>query len=81
MVSVQMKLERKRPKTENWLVFPLKGPRNEGKQLERISNKLDRGEGKENKHLSKMKKIKEFSQKCIFLSPSHKMDPYHQYHP
>lgn len=37
-----MKLERKRPKTENCPVFPLKGPRNEGKQLERISNKLDR---------------------------------------
>lgn len=54
-----MKLERKRSKTENWLVFSLKGPRNGGKQLERISNKLGRKRrGKENKHLSKMKKIK-----------------------
>lgn len=62
-----MKLERKRPKTENWLVFSLKGPRNGEKQLERISNKLERKRrGKENKHLSKMKKIKNLATNAYF---------------
>ena len=62
-----MKLERKRSKTENWLVFSLKGPRIGGKQLERISNKLERKRrGKENKHLSKTKKIENLATNAYF---------------